>query len=230
MRRALAMSAATALLWGTTGVSAAGPSAIVEEVVGDVRGVEFMDYLVKGQKISIPSGSTLVISYLRSCIREKIQGGEIVVGDQQSEGAGGSVERSKVNCDPGKLVVAPDQNQQPAGYLARLARLGSAATGIRPVPRIQLTLHGSSPLIAVEGGGAVSVERWGSSSPPETLALQKSGKLSIYDYASAGRSLEAGAVYIAAVNGRLLVFRIGFDAQPGATAIVGRTILFETAR
>jgi hypothetical protein len=151
MRRALAMSAATALLWGTTGVSAAGPSAIVEEVVGDVRGVEFMDYLVKGQKISIPSGSTLVISYLRSCIREKIQGGEIVVGDQQSEGAGGSVERSKVNCDPGKLVVAPDQNQQPAGYLARLARLGSAATGIRPVPRIQLTLHGSSPLIAVEG-------------------------------------------------------------------------------
>jgi hypothetical protein len=230
MRRALVMSAVTALLWGTAAASAAGLSAIVEAVGGDVNGVEFMDYLVKGQKISVPAGSTLVISYLWSCIREKIQGGEIVVGEQQSEVIGGRVERNKVNCDPGKLVVPPDQNQQPAGYLARPVRFASAATGIRPVPKIQLTLHGSSPLIAIEGGGAASIERWGSSRPPESLALQTSGRLSIYDYASDGRSLDAGAVYIVAVNGRFLVFRIGFDAQPGATPIIGRAILFETAR
>src|SRR3981189_1046313 len=61
------------------------PVAIVEEVQGKVTGAEFMDYLTPKTVIKLGADSSIVISYLKSCRREKIDGiGTVIVGTDES--------------------------------------------------------------------------------------------------------------------------------------------------
>src|SRR5262249_30726540 len=46
------------------------PTALVEDVKSNGAGVEFMDYVGRGQVIKLAPGDTLVLSYLRSCEHE----------------------------------------------------------------------------------------------------------------------------------------------------------------
>ena len=81
---------------------AQAPVAIVEEIVSKTAGIEFMDYLRLGQSIRLGESDRLVIGYFNSCWREVIIGGTVLVGKEDSEVTGGTVERRKVRCDTGK--------------------------------------------------------------------------------------------------------------------------------
>src|ERR1700682_820215 len=73
-------------------LSAASPVALVEDVRGNLPGVEFMDYLDAGQVIQLGPQDTIVLSYLKSCMHETITGGAVTIGTERSEvnsGTGG---------------------------------------------------------------------------------------------------------------------------------------------
>jgi hypothetical protein len=67
--------------------------ALVEDVNSKSAGVQSMDYVAAGKQIRLGNQDTLVLSYLKSCWRETIAGGTVTVGAEQSDVAGGHVER-----------------------------------------------------------------------------------------------------------------------------------------
>jgi hypothetical protein len=73
--------------------TAQAPVAIVEDIDNSSAGLEFMDYVPAGEVIRLVVSDRLVLGYLRSCWRESIVGGTIMVGADQSTVASGEPER-----------------------------------------------------------------------------------------------------------------------------------------
>jgi hypothetical protein len=116
------------VLAGTIVLSAAAPSlagmtagqkvALVEEVKGKVTGVESMDYVTPGQVIKLGAKDSIVLTYMKSCWRETITGGTVVIGVEQSLFHLSKVEAVKVDCDRGGQL-ATDQRYDVAGTVFR---------------------------------------------------------------------------------------------------------------
>jgi hypothetical protein len=203
---------------------AAPASAIVEEVAGAPPGVEFMDYVEPGKVIQLGAGDSIVLSYLNSCLREAIRGGAVRVGVDQSESvsAAATIERTKVDCEAGKMMRAVGQANDSASLIIR----GERPSAIRPAPAPEFTLYGASPIIELHGGGTLVIARL--DKPGEYIALTIEPKRLIrgafLDFARDGRSLTAGGAYGARWNRRLTVFKIDPAAKPGETPVVGRLL------
>jgi hypothetical protein len=228
--RRLALAAgffATAGLAGGDAVRAAPPVALVEDVDMKVPGVGLMDYLERGRRLDLGSGGWIEIDYFSSCLHERIVGGAVTVGTERSEVSGGTVERHPVECDAGKIALTEPQAERAAGFVQR----GGAElkTQILKMAKTQLLLHGASPLIVGDGKNDVVVILFGDSRNSETVPLANSGGRPFYDYASHGRSLDPGAVYVATSGDRRVIFRIDRDAAPGATPKLGRLVAFPPA-
>src|ERR1700743_2905477 len=86
-------------LFSATSVLAGPPTALVEDVSDTSSGVEQVSYLQPGQVIRLGSNDSIVLSYLSSCTRERIQGGTVIVGRDQSEVRSGAVERDSLPCN-----------------------------------------------------------------------------------------------------------------------------------
>ena len=100
------------------GMSAAQRVALVEEVKGKVTGVEFMDYVAPGTVIKLGPKDSIVLTYIKSCWRETITGGTVVIGVEQSLFHLSRVEGVKVDCDRGGKPVT-DQQRDMAGTIFR---------------------------------------------------------------------------------------------------------------
>lgn len=100
------------------GMTAARSVALVEEVKGKVTGVEFMDYVTPGTVIKLRPNDSIVITYIKSCWRETITGGTVVIGIEQSFFHLSKVEGVKVDCDSGGQPVI-DQQREVAGTVFR---------------------------------------------------------------------------------------------------------------
>ena len=99
---AMAASAAAA---DSTGV------ALVEQV-GSPPGVEFMDYVRAGQIIRLGSHQTIVLAYVRSCLRETITGpGTVTIGTDRSDVQSADVRRTRGQCNVGKAIVPDVQGE-----------------------------------------------------------------------------------------------------------------------
>jgi hypothetical protein len=206
---------------------AAPPIALVEDVDAKVPGIAMMDYLEQGRRLDLGSGGWIEIDYFSSCLHERIVGGVVTVGTEQSEVSEGTVERHPVQCDSAKIMLTDSQAERAAGFVQR----GGAElkSRIRAMEKNQLVLHGASPLIVGDGKNNVVITQFGDSHDRETLPLASSGGRPFYDYASHGRSLDLGAVYIATSGERRVVFRIDREATQGATPKLGRLIAFPPA-
>ena len=91
---------------------------MVEEVKGEVKGVEFMDYVTPGQVIKLGPKGSIVLTYMTSCWRETITGGIVVVGVEQSLFHLSKVEGVKVDCHRnGELLM--DQQREVAATVFR---------------------------------------------------------------------------------------------------------------
>ena len=203
-------------------VAAAAPVqvALVENVMGNPAGVEFMDYLDIGKIIALGPRDTIVISYLSSCVRETITAANVTVGSEQSEVQSGNVTRSKVQCDAGKMLLPRDLSQ----FGGKVFR-GASVT--EPVP--QLTLYGSSPMLEVKAPGTLVVERIDQSTERYAVDVGKQHLMhgTFYDFARWGRTLAAGGTYKVSLGGEKIVFKVDPAAQTGNTPIVGRILRFE---
>lgn len=206
-----------------TSAAAQVPVAIVEDLQGKVVGVEFMDYVAPGKVIKLGPKASVVLGYMKSCWRETITGGTVVVGEEQSMVHLSEIQRAKVACDANAVQLSDREASQSAATTFRAMTPGQREA-IPPSP--QLTLYGLSPIVEVKGGGTLIIERIDVQGerytlPIESKSLQR-GKF--YDLAKAGKSLTAGGIYTATLGPRRMTFRVDSGATAGSTPIVGRLL------
>lgn len=211
----------------TTPALAQGPVAIVEEVTGNPPGVAFMDYVEAGKIIQLGPEDAIVLSYLNSCLREAIRGGAVKVGLDQSEALSGHIERTKVDCEAGKMMRAIGQTNNSASLIIR----GKRPPKIQPAPEPEFTLYGLSPLIELKGGGKLVIARLDRTGEYFALTIEPKHLVRgvFLDMATDGKSLTAGGVYGVRWNRRLIVFKVDPNAKPGQTPIIGRLLRLGSA-
>jgi hypothetical protein len=100
-------------------VLAGGPIALVEDVSGTSAGVEAMEYVEAGKVIRLGPQESMVLTYLYSCVRERIEGGVVTVGREQSDVVHGKVERNSTKCDTGRMLFSAEVAIESAGKVFR---------------------------------------------------------------------------------------------------------------
>jgi hypothetical protein len=194
-------------------------------VQGKVTGAEFMDYVAPKAVIKLAAGSSVVISYMKSCRREKISGlGTVVIGTDESFVQFADVKSEKTDCDSSQSHVTTKQTSEVAATVLRSMGKDNSAPKIKP----QLTLYGTSPVVEAKGRGTLVVERLDIKGERQQIVLdgsQPKGKF--YDFAGANRALAPGGIYSATFGAARIVFQIDAQAKPGATPVVGRLIRLE---
>jgi hypothetical protein len=210
-----------------TSASAQTPVAIVEEVTGEPPGVAFMDYVEAGKIIQLGPEDSIVLSYLNSCLREAIRGGTIKVGFDQSEALSAHIERTKVDCEAGKMMGAVGQTNDSSSLIIR----GKRPLTIRPAPEPEFTLYGLSPLIELKGSGKLVIARLDRTGEYFALTIEPKQLVRgvFLDLATDGKSLTAGGIYGVRWNGHLIVFKVDPSAKPGQTPIIGRLLRLGSA-
>lgn len=205
--------------------SAAEPAALVEDVAAKGAGVEFMDYVDAGRVIRLGAGGSLVLSYLKSCVRETVTGGTVTVGLDQSKVDGGKVVREVVSCDGGKLALTAEQSAKSGTMVFRKAPTAGA------LPQPGIVLYGTAPVIDLPGGGRLVIERL--DMPGERMELQLGGQQllrgAFYDMAKTDHALAPGGLYRASAGSRQIVFRIDGNARPGRGPVIGRLLRLPAA-
>ena len=218
MKRTIAVC--VVLLATVVTVAAESPVAIVEEVQGKVTGAEFMDYLTPKMVIKLGTNSSIVISYLKSCRREKIDGiGTVIIGTDESLVHLASVKDEKTDCDASHARATTRETSEVAATVVR--SIAKNDNAIKP----QLTLYGTSPLVQVTGRGTLLIERL--DVPGERQQIDLDGKQTrgkFYDFAAANKALSPGGIYSAKFRSSQIVFQIDAQARPGTTPIVGRLV------
>lgn len=206
-------------------VSAAAqvPAAIVEDVTGKVDGVEFMDYVAPGKVIKLGPKATVVLGYMKSCWRETITGGTVVVGAEESMVHLGDMQRVKVDCDASGIQLSDHEASQSAATTFRNLKPNQRAA---PPPPPPLTLYGLSPVVEVKGNGTLIVERVDAQGERYTVPLKSSALVrgKFYDFAQDKKSLTAGGTYTASQGSRRITFKIDPHATSGSTPIIGRLL------
>jgi hypothetical protein len=193
-------------------------SAIVEDVQAEAVAVSQFDYVAPGQVIDLGSEGTLTLGYLSSCERERIAGGQVTVGKDQSTVVGGSVKRLKIVCDGGSLQLSPDQSQQSLTVVFR----DFDPSKNKNLPKPQTVIYGTSPVVSVgAAGAAIDIKRIDRSDQPIDLVLPNA----TVDLATQGIELAPGGLYQAKAMGRGIIFKIDTSASGGGP-IVGRLLRF----
>lgn len=198
------------------------PVAVVEEVSGKVTGAEFMDYVTPKSVIKLGEGGTVTLSYMNSCVREKISGvGTVIVGTEQSTVHLADLKSEKTDCDSKQKHAT---TRETSGVAATVFRGLEDAT----LPQPQVTLYGASPLIEAKGRGRLVVRRLdvvGERQQIDLSGTQLKGRF--IDFAGEDVALSPGGLYVATFKSSQIVFRIDPQARPGATPIVGRLLRLE---
>ena len=199
------------------------PVAVVEEVSGKVTGAEFMDYVAPKAVIKIGAGGSIVLSYMQSCRRETISGiGTVIVGTEESVVHLADVKAEKTACDSNQSHAINRATSEVAATVMR------SVVPINTLPKPQLTLYGTSPLVQAKGRGTLVMERLDVTGERQQIDLDgKQLRGRFFDFASANRALAPGGVYAATFGASKIVFRVDPWAHPGATPIVGRLLRME---
>ncbi|UPT95304.1 hypothetical protein J4G48_0039780 [Bradyrhizobium barranii subsp. apii] len=201
------------------------PAAIVEDVQGKVDGIAFMDYVAPGKIIKLGPKASITLSYLKSCQRETISEGVVLVGAEQSTVQLGEVKREKVPCDTNAAKLSEREANQSAATTFRTMR--SDAKGAPPAKLP--TLYGVAPLIQAKSRSTLVIERTDGKEPTISVPLKSEimvgGKF--YDFAKAGKTLTPGGSYLAILGAKRYAFQVDASATSSPTPIVGRLLRLE---
>ena len=207
------MKKAIVVLIGVMGfagtATAQAPVAVVEEVQGNVRGAEFMDYVAQGKVIKLGAGASVVLGYMKSCRRETITGvGTVIVGQDESMVHLAEVNAARTECDAAQAHATARETSDVAATVVRSLGKGGASSP-------QLTLYGASPLVEARGRGTLVFDRLDQKA--ERLQFDLTGnqlKGRFYDLACTSKSLAPGGTYAVTFASRRIVFRV--DLGDGA--------------
>ncbi|MET4291406.1 hypothetical protein ABIB06_000202 [Bradyrhizobium sp. LB8.2] len=200
------------------------PAAIVEDVQGKVDGIAFMDYVAPGKIIKLGPKASITLSYLKSCQRETISEGVVLVGAEQSTVQLGEVKREKVPCDTNAAKLSEREANQSAATTFRTMR--SDAKG---APAKLPTLYGVAPLVQAKSGSTLVIERTDGKEPTISIPLRNDNMIGgkFYDFAKAGKSLTPGGSYLAILGAKRYAFQVDASATSSSTPIVGRLLRLE---
>ena len=200
------------------------PAAIVEEVQGKVDGVAFMDYVAPGKIIKLGPKATITLSYLKSCQRETISEGVVMVGTEQSTVQLGEVKREKVPCDTNAAKLSEREANQSAATTFRTMRSDAKAA-----PAKLPTIYGVAPLVQAKSGSTLVIERTDGKEPTISVPLKSETMVGgkFYDFAKAGKSLTPGGSYLAILGTKRYAFQVDPSATSSPTPIVGRLLRLE---
>ncbi|OKO82449.1 hypothetical protein [Bradyrhizobium sp. AS23.2] len=200
------------------------PAAIVEDVQGKVDGIAFMDYVAPGKIIKLGPKASITLSYLKSCLRETISEGFVLVGAEQSTVQLGEVQREKVPCDTNAVRLSEREANQSAATTFRTMR-----SDTKSAPSKIPTIYGVSPLVQAKSGSTLVIERTDGKEPTISVPLRNDimigGKF--YDFAKAGKSLTPGGSYLAILGAKRYAFQVDAGATSSPTPIVGRLLRLE---
>jgi hypothetical protein len=201
------------------------PAAIVEDVQGKVDGVEFMDYVAPGKIIKLGPKAGITLSYLKSCLRETISEGVVLVGAEQSTVQLGNVQRVKVPCDANAAQLSEREANQSAATTFRTMRSDSKGGTPAKLP----TIYGTAPLIQAKSGSTLVIERTDGKEPTISVPLKNDimvgGKF--YDLTKTGKSLTPGGTYLAVLGTKRYAFQVDASATSSPTPIIGRLLRLE---
>ncbi|APG14434.1 hypothetical protein BKD09_39355 [Bradyrhizobium japonicum] len=200
------------------------PAAIVEDVQGKVDGIAFMDYVAPGKIIKLGPKASITLSYLKSCQRETISEGVVLVGAEQSTVQLGEVKREKVPCDTNAAKLSEREANQSAATTFRTMR--SDAKG---APSKLPTLYGVAPLVQAKSGSTLVIERTDGKEPTISVPLKSEIMVGgrFYDFAKAGKTLTPGGSYLAILGAKRYAFQVDASATSSPTPIVGRLLRLE---
>ena len=189
---------------------AAQPVALVEESHGAVVGVGDFDMLTEGQSFDLGKDAILVLGYLQSCIHERIEGGLVTVGREQSEVRnGGKVRREQVECGGGSLLLSSAQAQASGGIVLRKAVKSHGTARV---------VHSTRPFFLTRSPQDIVLTREGN--PGESHRLpshcRSEGRCGV-DLAETALSLQPGASYQVRSGSAVVLFSIADDAVESAT-------------
>ncbi|MCK1740448.1 hypothetical protein IVA80_06095 [Bradyrhizobium sp. 139] len=200
------------------------PAAIVEDVQGKVDGIAFMDYVAPGKIIKLGPKASITLSYLKSCLRETISEGVVLVGTEQSTVQLGQVQREKVPCDTNAARLSEREANQSAATTFRTMRSDS-----KVAPTKLPTIYGVAPLVQAKSGSTLIIERTDGKEPTINIPLKSDimvgGKF--YDFAKVGKSLTPGGSYLAILGAKRYAFQVDASATSSPTPIVGRLLRLE---
>jgi hypothetical protein len=200
------------------------PAAIVEDVQGKVDGIAFMDYVAPGKIIKLGPKASITLSYLKSCQRETISEGVVLVGAEQSTVQLGEVKREKVPCDINAAKLSEREANQSAATTFRTMR-----TDAKGAPAKLPTLYGVAPLVQAKSGSTLVIERTDGKEPTISIPLRNDNMIGgkFYDFAKAGKSLTPGGSYLAILGAKRYAFQVDAGATSSSTPIVGRLLRLE---
>ncbi|MDA9509346.1 hypothetical protein XI09_32860 [Bradyrhizobium sp. CCBAU 11386] len=218
------IGAVVGALYVATPALAETPAAIVEDVQGKVDGIAFMDYVAPGKIIKLGPKATVTLSYLKSCVRETISEGVVLVGAEQSTVQLGEVKRDKVPCDTNAAQLSEREANQSAATTFRTVR--SDAKG---APAKLPTIYGVAPLVQAKSGSTLVIERTDGKEPTISVPLRNETMIGgkFYDFAKAGKSLTPGGSYLAILGAKRYAFQVDASATSSPTPIVGRLLRLE---
>ena len=214
MKSSQLIFASIGLLFSLT-ASASAPVAIVEDVQSNKAGVGIMDFLVAGQTIELGKGEQMTIGYLNSCRRERIKGGKITIGAEQSQVSNGQVMREDVECDGGSANLS---GQQAAKSGALAFRSAPAAVGLN-APKV--TIYGTSPMIVLPSAGQhIVIESINGGVDRHEVDVPGT----YVDLNDHDISLKPNVVYRVDTGDKSMTFKVDMDAEPGKTPVISRLV------
>src|SRR5262249_37350078 len=197
------------------------PTALVEDVKSATAGIEFMDYVGRGQVIKLEPRDVLVLSYFKSCEHETITGGTVIVGAERSDVRDGQIGRTKVPCSGGNTRLTAEQASQSAVSAFRLQNAHIQPTLYARTPMVQL------PKVLAKEDRTLRIER--ADRPPERYAFQiadTTAAAGSYDLSMSNVRLARNAIYDASIGNHEMKFRIDAKARSGLTPVVSRLLRF----
>jgi hypothetical protein len=193
------------------------PAAIVEDVAGNEIGVEIMEILARGKVIDLSPGQSVVLGYMNSCVRERIEAGRVVVGDVQSTVTGGHVEREVVACHSKGAAMAIGTSEG-TGLIFR--------GGENNDPEREPTLRYRAPVIVADGAASATlrIERLDQNEALRYFSMPGPA----LDLAGKNGPLTPGGRYRASVDGREAVFAIHKHAANVSGPVLERLVRLDS--
>lgn len=195
------------------------PVAIVEDMTANVTKIPHFHLLRVGDVLDLASDQGIIISYIESCRRENIRGGEVRIGQAESTVQGGKVQHQIVPCDPLALDLTPEQASQSAALAFRDP--DEPAAGDPVAAEAAFAMASRLPLVLAPDIAELVVEdrRTG-------RIWRRQATDGLFTLAGDGTLLERGGVYRISGGGRSLVFRIGREASGAPLPLLKRLIRF----
>lgn len=202
--------------------AAAGePVAVIEQVEAPSTGLQFMDFVEVGRLIKLRTGESLTLGYFGSCIQERIVGGTVQIGTDQSSVDGGEITRQQVECDGGRLQL--DANASESSGVMILRKIDPTVTTASEgsLPPAELVLFHTQPIVGISTPNSLlRIERLDATEPRIEVRIESR----YLDLSTTGASLAPGGLYRAEAVGHAIVFSIDPKASPGGGPIIGRLL------